>query len=126
MLYATGKRGHHPEGLYLTVCRDKFAQAFNFRMYGDTGDLKIGSGLRVGDDGVSFNRHFLPPSKSSFEFLAGEYSIKVYARVVNKSRPIALATVSLLLSDEHAVALHDPTTGWVQFGQTQASETKRS
>ena len=36
-------------------------ETFSFWMYGETKELKIGSGLRVGDDGVSFSHHFLPP-----------------------------------------------------------------
>jgi integrase/recombinase XerD len=72
MLYATGKRGHIIEALYLKVRRGESTQTFNFWMYGETKDLKIGSGLRVGEDGASFNHHFLPPKDvSSFAFLAG-------------------------------------------------------
>ncbi|MGA3133650.1 MAG: hypothetical protein ABSD59_23030, partial [Terracidiphilus sp.] len=58
MLYATGKRGHIVEALYLRVKRGNRTDTFNFWMYGETKDLKIGSGLRVGEDGVSFNHHF--------------------------------------------------------------------
>jgi hypothetical protein len=112
MLYATGKRGHIVEALYLKVRHGESIQTFNFWMYGETKELKIGSGLRVGYDGVSFNHHFLPPKDaSSFAFLAGEYVIDAYARILNRDAPVLLSTVRLSLSLEFAAALRDPTKG---------------
>lgn len=61
MLVATGKKGHIVEGLYLKVRRGESAQTFNFWMYGQTRPEMIGSGLRVSEDGASFNHYFLPP-----------------------------------------------------------------
>lgn len=60
MPYATKKCGHIVEALCLGVKRGNRTDTFNFWMYGESKDLKIGSGLRVGEDGVSFNHHFLP------------------------------------------------------------------
>jgi hypothetical protein len=112
MLYATGKRGHIVEGLYLKVRQGESTQTFDFWMYGETKELKIGSGLRVGEDGVSFNHHFLPPrGDSSFAFLAGEHTIEVYARILNRHAPVRLSTVKLSLSAEHAAALLDRAMG---------------
>jgi len=112
MLYATGKRGHIIEALYLKVRRGESAQTFNFWMYGEAQDLKIGSGLRVGEDGVSFNHHFLPPKdESAFAFLVGEYNIDAYAKILNRSAPALLSTVKVSLSREHAHALSDRTKG---------------
>jgi hypothetical protein len=112
MLYATGKRGHIVEALYLKVRQGESTQTFNFWMYGETKDLKIGSGLRVGEDGVSSNHHFLPPSgDSSFAFLAGEYTIEVYARILNRDAPVRLSAVKLSISAEHAAALLDRAMG---------------
>jgi hypothetical protein len=123
MLYATGKRGHIVEMLYLTVRRGAATQTFNFWMYGETKDLKIGSGLRVGEDGISFNHHFLPPKDAfSFAFLAGEYVIETHARVVNQAKPVLLSTVRMSLSQEFATALRDQTKGvlftWVPESQS--------
>jgi hypothetical protein len=112
LLFATGKRGHMLESMFLKVRRGESAQTFNFWMYGDVKDLKIGSGLRVGEDGVSFNHHFLPPKHdTAFQFLAGEYVIEVYASVVNRPTPILLSTVKLSLSQEHAADLRDKRNG---------------
>ncbi|MGA9528506.1 MAG: hypothetical protein WBS24_10355 [Terriglobales bacterium] len=112
MLYATGKRGHIVEALYLKVRQGESAHTFNFWMYGETKELKIGSGLRVGEDGVSLNHHFLPPKDdSSFAFLAGEYTIEVCARILNRHAPVRLSTVKLSLSADHAAALLDRAMG---------------
>jgi hypothetical protein len=112
MLYATGKRGYIVEALYLKVRRGESTQTINVWAYGETGDLKIGSGLRVGEDGVSFNHHFLPPKDSgAFAFLAGEYAIGVHARIVNRSASVVLSTVKLSLAPELAAALRDPSKG---------------
>lgn len=112
MLYATGKRGHIIEALYLKVRCGESTQTFNFWMYGETKDLKIGSGLRVGEDGVSFNHHFLPPKDvSSYAFLAGEYVIDAYARILNRNAPVLLSTVKLSLAHELADALRDHAKG---------------
>lgn len=112
MLYATGKRGHIIEALYLKVRRGEATQTFNFWMYGETKELKIGSGLRVGEDGASFNHHFLPPKDASpFEFLTGEYNIDAYARILNRSKPVLLSTTKVSLSRDLAHALSDRTMG---------------
>ena len=112
MLYATGKRGHIIEALYLKVRRADSTQTFNFWMYGETKELKIGSGLRVGEDGVSFNHHFLPPKNASpFSFLAGEYTIDAYARILNRSSPVLLSAMKVSLSPELADTLRDHTQG---------------
>lgn len=112
MLYATGKRGHIVEALYVKVRHADSTQTFSFWMYGETKELKIGSGLRVGDDGVSFNHHFLPPKDaSSFKFPVGEYAIDAYARILNRNAPVLLSTVRLTLSSELAAGLCDRTNG---------------
>lgn len=108
MLYATGKRGHIIEALYLKVRRGETTQTFNFWMYGETRELKIGSGLRVGDEGVSSNHHFLPPKGvSTFTFSGGEYAIDAYARILNRRAPVLLSTVRVFLPQDLAAALSD-------------------
>jgi hypothetical protein len=112
MLYATGKRGHIIEALYVKVGNGKLIQTFNFWMYGETKELKIGSGLRVGEDGVSFNHHFMPSKNVSVvAFPEGEYAMDVYARVLNRETPILLSTVKLSLTRELAEALIDHAKG---------------
>jgi hypothetical protein len=123
MLFATGKRGHIVESMFLKVRCGESAQTFSFWMYGETKDLKIGSGLRVGEDGASFNHHFLPPKNdAAFQFLAGEYAVDVCTKVVNRQAPILLSSVKLSLSQEHAAVLRDKSKG-VVF--TWAPESQR-
>jgi hypothetical protein len=127
MLYATGKRGHIVEALYLKVRHGDTTQMFNFWMYGETKELKIGSGLRVGDDGVSSNHHFLPPKDaSSFAFMAGEYAIEAYARILNRKAPVLLSTVKLSLSHDYAETLKNLSMGvlftWRPDTQTYRGE----
>jgi hypothetical protein len=126
MLYATGKRGHILEALYLKVRRGETVQPFNFWMYGETKAEMIGSGLRVGEDGVAFNHYFLPPKDASFRFLAGEYIIEVNGRILNRRKPVVLSTVKLSLSEEFAVAFCDPRMGilftWMADSQSYRSD----
>jgi hypothetical protein len=66
----------------------------------------------VGEDGVSFNHHFLPSKDAStYEFLGGEYTIMLHAAILNRRAPVLLSTVKLSLSDELAAALTDPIMG---------------
>jgi hypothetical protein len=112
MLYASGKRGHIIESLFLRVRRGESAQIFNVWMHGETNSLKIGSGLRVGEEGISCNHHFLPPpADSSYRFMEGEYVIEVIAHVVGTRSPRVLARVSVTLLSEHESVLHDVTAG---------------
>lgn len=112
MLYATGKRGHIVEALFLKVKGGETTETFNFWMYGKTKELKIGSRLRVGEDGLSFNHHFLPPKGAApFAFDAGEYAIQVHASILNRHSSVLLATVKLFLSEELAAALLDRAKG---------------
>jgi hypothetical protein len=66
----------------------------------------------VNDSGVSFNHHFLPPKDvPSFEFLAGEYVIDAYAKILKRKRPLLLSSVKLALTHELAAALQDHAKG---------------
>lgn len=111
MLYATGKRGHIIEALFLKVRNGETTQTFSFWMYGETKDLKIGSGLRVGEDGVSVNHHFLPPKDASYAFHAGVYVIDAYAKILSRKAPVLLSSVTLSLPRELAEALRDHAKG---------------
>lgn len=111
LLYASGKRGHIVEALFLKVRRGDAVQTFDFWMYGQSKPEMIGSGLRVAEDGVAFNHYFLPPKDASFRFLAGDYVIEVYGKLLSRHKTVVLSTVTLSLSEEFAVAFADPTMG---------------
>jgi hypothetical protein len=101
LLYASGKRGHIVESLYLKVRRGHVSQVFDFWMYGESRAEFVGSGLRVGEEGVASNHYFLPPKQPSFEFLAGQYVIEVHPKISNaaetacayQSRPFSVGRV---------------------------------
>lgn len=106
MLYATGKRGYVIESLYLKVLCNGVEHTFSFWTVRQNDRMTIGSGMRVGKDGVSADFHFLPPKDAhNFQFLTGEYDIALYARSVSSSSPILLSKFRLSLSDEQANAI---------------------
>jgi len=105
LLYATGKRGYVIEGLYLKVKQPGSTQTFGFWGYGERNALMVAGGLRVTEEGVAYNHHFLQISDSSY-FPEGDYEIAVYARLVNHKVPKLLATIKVRLSEEEATRLH--------------------
>lgn len=111
LLYATGKRGHIIESLYLKVRRGQVSQVFDFWVYGESRPELIGSGLKVGEDGIASNHYFLPPKDASFRFLAGQYMIEVHAKILNRRKPVVLSTVELVLSEEFSDACADSAMG---------------
>jgi hypothetical protein len=106
MLYATGKRGYVIESLYLKVHCQRIEHLFSFWTLRQDGRMTIGSGTRVGEDGVSADFHFLPPKAGhTFKFLTGEYDIAVYAIIANRNSPTLLSKLRLTLSEEQARAM---------------------
>jgi hypothetical protein len=112
LLYATGRRGHVVESMYIKLHRGELAQTFNYWAYGEMSALSVGSGIRVGEEGVVYNHHFLPPKDESiFQFLPGDYLIDVYGTLVHQCRPILLSKFKLSLSPEHCAAMKDKGAG---------------
>jgi len=111
LLYCTSKRGRIVESMYAKLRRGETVQNFNIWVYGE-GRLARGSGLYVGEDGVVCNHHFLLPADgTSFDFLAGKYSLEVYAAIVGIGRPVLLYTTHLEVTDAVGAALADPDKG---------------
>lgn len=105
LLYATGKRGYVIEGLYLKVKQPDSVQTFGFWGYGERDALMVAGGLRVTDEGVAYNHHFLQISDVSY-FPEGSYAIAVYARLVNRKRPKRLMAINVALTSDEATRLH--------------------
>jgi len=106
LLYATGKRGYVIEGLYLKVKEpDSSRKTFGFWGYGERDALMVAGGLRVTEEGVAYNHHFLQISDTSY-FPEGRYEIEVYARLVNRKKPKLLMTIGVALTDQEATRLH--------------------
>jgi len=101
LLFSTAKRGHVIENMFVTLSRGKNRYTFSFWGYGETSQLVRGSGLRVGEEGVAYNHHFLlADTTEEFEFVPGEYTICVYVTTIYRSAPLLLSTVHLTLSSE--------------------------
>jgi hypothetical protein len=84
LLYSTGKRGRMIESLHVSVARNETKQNFNIWVYGDE-KLVRGSGLFVGEEGVTSNHHFLAPKDGSvFAFVAGKYRIELFAQLIGE------------------------------------------
>src|SRR5271166_5155595 len=61
LLFATSKRGRVIQNMHVALSRNEMHQNFNIWVYGEREKLVRGSGLYVGETGVSANHHFLTP-----------------------------------------------------------------
>lgn len=104
LLYATGKRGHIIENMFVRLRRGETRQNFNIWIYGEK-NLQRGSGLFVPEAGFATNHHFmLPPDGTSFQFSVGTYVLEVFITEVGTRNPRLLSTVSLEISLENFTA----------------------
>ncbi len=112
LLYSTAKKGQVLESLYVSLKRNESRQNFNIWVYGDSGDLKRGSGLFVPQGGITLDHHFiLPKDGSDFKFFDGIYDLTVYARLVGDKSPVNLFSTKLELTSSQAAELKDNCTG---------------
>jgi hypothetical protein len=112
LLYSTARRGQTLESLHVNLQRGESKQNFSIWVYGPSHDLARGSGLFVPMEGVAANHHFLlPDDGAEFRFLAGEYTLRVFAKTVSSGTPETLAVIRLRISDAHAQDLRDQNTG---------------
>ena len=112
LLYCSAARGRMVETLWLRVRTGQAEMILSRWAYGERSDLSPGSGLFVGQDGVTLNHHFLPVKGSAIlAFSAGVYTIEVLATTAGRHRAIVLGEMSLTLAEDHAAALKDPLNG---------------
>jgi hypothetical protein len=122
LLYSTSKRAQILESMYATLRRRESVQTFNIWVYGDTGQLLRGSGLRVSEDGFAANHHFLLPKDGThFVFLPGEYVVEVYATLVNSPQSLLMSKTALQLSQEQAAAIGDGSGVYFDWGPDSKS-----
>lgn len=111
LMYSTGKRGCVIEAMFITLRRGETRQTFNVWVYGEE-KLTRGSGLFVGETGLTCNHHFLLPSDGTeFQFLEGAYQLEVFATVVGNTTPTKLCSMSLNVTDTIARQLQIPENG---------------
>jgi hypothetical protein len=115
LLYSTSKRGRIVENMFVRLHRLESSQTFNIWAHGEnspTRSLTLGSGLYVGEAGVARDHHFtLPAGETAFTFLAGDYTLAVYASLVGDTQPLLLFTTHLTLSQQHADQIYQADMG---------------
>lgn len=111
LLFSTSKRGRVIESMFAVLRRNETRQTFNIWVYGDD-QLRRGSGLYVGEDGLVTNHHFLMPKDgSSFSFVKGRYQLEIYANVLGATKPSLLLEQELDVSSDCAKSLSAKTAG---------------
>jgi len=112
LLFATSKRGRIIENMHISLARSETNQNFNVWVYGETDKLVRGSGLFVGETGISANHHFLTPEDGShFRWMAGLYELSVHARLLGDDKNKLLFSQQLEISPELARQLEEPGAG---------------
>ena len=107
LIYSTGKRGHVIENMYITVRRAETLQTFNIWGYSENKLLR-GSGLFIGETGISADHHFNPPTDEDFyAFIPGEYEISVFVELVGRVKPTQLHSIKLTVPESLRVDLRD-------------------
>ena len=110
--------------MHVTLERGETKQNFNIWVYGPKkNDLVRGSGLFVTHEGIALNHHFLlPPDGSNFNFLAGDYKLRVFAKLVNSSEPIQLYAINLAVTQSQAESLKQRNAGlYFDWGPDQGN-----
>jgi hypothetical protein len=113
LLYATADLGQYVQNMFVRVHRAETTQNFNIWAYNDK-ELVRGSGLFVGKAGISTYHHFLLPKKETWEFIAGEYTLEIFAELVDNQTK-KLFELKLHLSKDEENALHNNKKATVFF-----------
>lgn len=112
LLFATSKRGRIVESMHVSLARSEAHQNFNIWVHGESKQLVRGSGLFVGEAGVSANHHFLAPEDAGhFQWLAGHYRLSVHAKLLGDKSPKILFTQELEITRDLAAQLETPGAG---------------
>jgi hypothetical protein len=98
--------------MHVAVSRNEMHQNFNIWVYGERDKLVRGSGLFVGETGISANHHFLTPEDGkAFSFIEGHYKLDVFAHLLGDLKPIRLFSQELDISRDIATALREKNAG---------------
>jgi hypothetical protein len=112
LLFSSSKRGRVIESMHVRLSRNETHQNFNVWVYGERDKLVRGSGLFVGETGVSADHHFLTPKDGSlFKFTEGHYKIDVFAKLLGDKKTLCLFSQTLDVSRDLAESLLNPSTG---------------
>lgn len=131
LLYSTAVRGNVVESMFAKIRVGGSERVFAFWGYGEANKLSPGSGLFVGQTGVSLNHHFvLSVHETPYVFLAGRYAVEIFAHPVGAKAPKQLMALTISLTEAQAASLRagegilfelDPVTG-VYLGHSRSRE----
>jgi hypothetical protein len=97
LVYATGKRGHIIETMFLNITH--LGRKHCFGVWGlAEGKLDRGGGLFVSETGTVAYHHFLPVENDDFSFTPGEYQIEVCAVSAGRKAASKLFSTTLWLN----------------------------
>jgi hypothetical protein len=86
-LYSTAQRGAIVEGMFARVGRGRVTQDLDIWVHGKKRSLVRGSGVHVGQEGVTVDHHFLlPEGEEVFQWQPGEYTVEIFGTVVGRRR----------------------------------------
>lgn len=106
LLYSTASKGCGVEQLYAEISTDYGSYLFDFWGATEGRELTLGSGIHVGQTGVSANHHFNPRADAKeFLFVQGTYRVEVFARIVGTTRPKKLDEIRFEVNNLQAGAL---------------------
>lgn len=101
LLFSPAKRGSLVESMYITLQRESVSQSFNVWVYGDGERLSRGSGLFIPETGIATNHHFLLPENiARFDFVVGDYLLRVFAKTVGERTPRLMFSQTLAVTPE--------------------------
>ena len=111
LLFSTSRRGRIVEAMYVSVRRNETKQNFNIWVHGDQ-QLVRGSGLFVGEAGVTVSHHFLlPKDASGFTFSEGNYYLDVYVKLLGNRQTLRVFSDQLPVDKIAADALANKHSG---------------
>ncbi len=132
LLFSSSRRLKRIESLYAEIEHAGVTETMSFWGYDAGNGLTPGSGLSVSHDGLAANHHFVRAQHSpDFEFLSGEYEIRVFAKEFGKASHSQLLKLKLELNEKLASTLKrrdgvlfelDPATGHY-FGNARPRDT---
>lgn len=105
LLFSTSKRGSVIEAMYVSLRRNESRQNFSIWVHGDE-HLVRGSGLYVGESGVTASHHFMAPRDThAFGFAEGTYHLEVFAKVLGDRETSLLFSEDLIVDSAAASSL---------------------
>jgi hypothetical protein len=99
-LYATAQRGAIVEAMFARVTRAGITLELELWVYSKKHSLVRGSGIHVGQEGVTCDHHFLfPEGEEVFQWQPGEYTVEILGTIVGKRGLHRFVQLKLVLDE---------------------------